>query len=152
MWQTMAKAVGASAFYSSVDIRDMKLISAIPSRPVSALLLAALLAGCATTPQTPQSQVEQASAKTKACYEQVGGRPEFKPIGTHFGVAGRHTIAQMADEAFPTAEEAKLWAAMRDGLAPCFKIYADAWMNIRPDYAVSWMDGIRRLVPTFLHR
>jgi hypothetical protein len=47
MPQTMAAAVAPPHFANRVEIRDMKLISAIPSRRFGALMLAALLAGCA---------------------------------------------------------------------------------------------------------
>jgi hypothetical protein len=126
-----------------VEIRDMKLISAIPSRRFGVLLLAALLAGCATTPQSPRTQIAQADEKLKACLTQAGNRPEFAPVAAHFGdsKAQRYTIAQMADETVPTVEEARLWAAEQDRIAPCFKAYEDVWMTVRPNSGAIWADG-----------
>jgi hypothetical protein len=106
-----------------------------------ALTTLALAAGCTTAAQRQARQsateIRTASLANNACIKAVVDKPEYASLLPHTPMldGSQPTMAQLTDETIPSVEDAKLFAARFDEMAPCRGRYLAAVSRIRPDLA-----------------
>jgi len=108
------------------------------------LLFVAGCAGMGPAPTAAQREVassnstgQAALAQFKACTLAVRARPEFAPLLPHLPdpMTEQFSMAQMTNEARPTAQEAALLAAASDAQSGCFRTVVAEVQSVRPDVA-----------------
>jgi hypothetical protein len=89
-------------------------------------LIVVSLTGCATAAQqqaeTIKAVIQQAVIDERSCLESVIDKPEYASIISHLPSPeqkSKPTMAQLADDAFPTKNQSKLLILAHDEVTPC---------------------------------
>jgi len=96
-------------------------------RFAAAAIAATLLAGCANPGAKQQAAIKNASARLSACTNEVANRPEYAVVRAHF--LREITASALADDRYPTPEEARLVLRRFDAEAPCREAFITAFAS-----------------------
>jgi len=118
-------------------------------------LVLPMMAGCTTFPQQPgryiRPTLQQIAADNRACLSAVYAK--YPTLYASDPDTGASSIAELTDEARPTLEQARLYAARHDDILLCRQqlreaIIASEWPDIVPVLDSEWVaaDQINTLV------
>jgi hypothetical protein len=79
--------------------------------------------------------IRQAQTDLKSCLQAVANKPEYAPLLPHTPdlATGEPSMAQLTDETVPTPDDARLFVARHDEMAPCRRQLLTTLSAVRPD-------------------
>ena len=110
-----------------------------------AILMAGLLAGCATAAQRQYQAMATGNqailAQIKSCVTDAYDAPESAPLRPHFPLDLRDlSLAQLSDQSPPTKQEITAVLTMHPRIQTCRQTALDGLMNTAPSVAINAMN------------